>query len=374
MKAAAAYQEALGVLNSNLSGLSAEDKALGYNRLVDLAMDKFNKENNIKLTNQVTQKNDPFDNDGMIEAAQNALKAAMECDKFDQMPNAKGKVAPKFRKKNADRLLVARNVLLSAGQDLYNEKKYQAAQDAFGIFVDSRQDPLFSESDFSSETYYKQIAYFAALAAYNNHDFAAASKYADLCKDDAEYGNEAMDIKVLSMKAQMKTKADSLKYLDDLKALYTQDPKSERVFSLLTEYYQATNDDASKKALIDEQISKYPSKMSWALKGESDMNEQKWKDAIDAYKKALEFDNDFLQVRFNLALCENQQAIALREAAGGNMTPEVKQFLQNSIDNLLIIKEKDPNREMVNWAYTLYQAYYLIGDEAKAKELESLVQ
>ena len=118
MKAASAYQEALGVLNSNLSGLSAEDKALGYNRLVDLAMDKFNKENNIKLTNQVTQKNDPFDNDGMIEAAENALKAGMECDKFDQMPNSKGKVAPKFRKKNAERLLTARNLLLSAGQDL----------------------------------------------------------------------------------------------------------------------------------------------------------------------------------------------------------------------------------------------------------------
>ncbi|MBR5928861.1 MAG: hypothetical protein IKZ93_02605, partial [Prevotella sp.] len=39
IKAAGAYQEALGVLNSNLSGLSAEDKALGYNKLVDLALD-----------------------------------------------------------------------------------------------------------------------------------------------------------------------------------------------------------------------------------------------------------------------------------------------------------------------------------------------
>ena len=374
MKAASAYQEALGVLNSNLSGLSAEDKALGYNRLVDLAMDKFNKENNIKLTNQVTQKNDPFDNDGMIEAAENALKAGMECDKLDQMPNSKGKVAPKFRKKNAERLLAARNLLLSAGQDLYNDKKYDAAQKAFGLFVDSRKDPLFSESDFSAESYYTQIAYFAALAAYNNHDFPAASNYADLCKNDAEYSNEAMDIKVLSMKAQLKTKEDSVKYMNDLKALHAQEPENERYFSLLTEYYQNTQDNAAKKALIEEQVAKYPSKMSWALKGESDMNESKWKEAIDSYKKALELDNDFLQVRYNLALCENQQAISLREAAGGNMTPEVKQYLQNSIDNLLIIKEKDPNREMVNWAYTLYQAYYLIGDEAKAKELESLVQ
>ena len=46
----------------------------------------------------------------------------------------------------------------------------------------------------------------------------------------------------------------------------------------------------------------------------------------------------------------------------------------DGIGALKAIKEKDPNREMVNWAYTLYQAYYLIGDEAKAKELESLVQ
>ena len=223
MKAASAYQEALGVLNSNLSGLSAEDKALGYNRLVDLAMDKFNKENNIKLTNQVTQKNDPFDND-------------------------KGKVAPKFRKKNAERLLAARNLLLTAGQDLYNDKKFDAAQTAFGLFVDSRQDPLFSESDFSAESFYTQIAYFAALAAYNNHDFPAASNYADLCKNDAEYGNEAMDIKVLSMKAQLKTKEDSVKYMNDLKALHAQEPENERYFSLLTEYYQNTQDNAAKKA------------------------------------------------------------------------------------------------------------------------------
>lgn len=374
IKGAKAYQEALGVLNSSLSGLSAEDKAQGYNRLVDLALEKFNKENNVQLTNQVTQKNEAFDKEGMVEAALNALNAAIECDKYDQMPNAKGKVAPKFRKKNADRLLGARNALVNAGQDAYNEKNYKLASDAFGLFVSSRQQPLFSESDFSKEDYYTQIAYFASLAAYNNQDYAAASKYADICQGDAQYANDAMDIKVLSMKAQMHTKEDSLKYLNDVKALYEKEPENERIFSLLTEYYQATKDDAAKKALINRQITSYPSKMSWALKGESDMNEQNWKDAIEAYKKSLEFDPNFIQVQFNLALCQNNQAITLRDANAGNMTPEAKQLLMDSIQNLLAIKEKDPNREQVNWAYTLYQAYYLIGDEAKAKELESLIQ
>lgn len=374
MKGAKAYQEALGILNSNLSGLSAEDKAQGYNRLVDLAMEKFDKENNIQLTNQVTQKNEAYDKVGMAEAALNAINAALECDKYDQMPNSKGKVAPKFRKKNAGRLISARNSLINAGQDAYNEKDYKKAADAFGAFVNSRKAPLFSETDFSKEDFYTQIAYFASLAAYNSQDYAAASSYADICQGDKEYANDAMDIKILSMKAQMKTKEDSVKYLNDVKALYEKEPESERIFSLLTEYYQATNDNAAKKALIQNQIEKYPSKMSWALKGESDMNEQNWKDAIDAYKKALEFDPEFIQVRFNLALCENNQAITLKDASGGTLTPEAKQFLQDSINNLNKVREKDPNREQVNWAYTLYQAYYLIGDEAKAKELESLIQ
>ena len=70
----------------------------------------------------------------------------------------------------------------------------------------------------------------------------------------------------------------------------------------------------------------------------------------------------------------NNQAITLKDQNGGNLVPEAKSLLEQSIQNLLKVKEQDPNREQVNWAYTLYQAYYLIGNEEKAKELESLIQ
>ena len=39
------------------------------------------------------------DNMGMAVALKNALLDAEQCDKYDALPNAKGKVAPKFHKK-----------------------------------------------------------------------------------------------------------------------------------------------------------------------------------------------------------------------------------------------------------------------------------
>lgn len=368
------YQEALGIITPAMQSMSSEEKAKVYNKLVDLALTKFDKEQNVKLTNQVTKKNDPFDKEGMYQSALNALNAAQECDKYDQMPNEKGKVKPKFRAKNAGRLLTVRNELINGGQDAYNDKNFKVATDYFGAYVTSKSSSLFSETDLTKDQYYGQIAYFASLAAYNSQDYQRASAFAGEALGDTAVANDAMDIKILSMKAMLKTKEDSVKYLSDIKSLYEKDPSNERMFSLLVEYYNSVKDKDAKDALVNNQVANYPSKMAWALKGESEMGDAKWAEAIASYKKSLEIDPDFMQVRFNLALCQNNQAITLKDANGGNVVPEAKTLLQESIDNLNILKDKDPNREEVNWAYTLYQAYYLIGDEAKAKEIEPLIQ
>ena len=368
------FKEAKSLVESSLSSMNDEERAKSWNKVVDLALAKFNKEQEVMLTNQVTKKDDPYDKDGMYEAARVALESALECEKYDQLPNAKGKIKPKFHKSNQDRLTSARTALINAGQDYYNNKDFKAAAAAFGAYVNCKGNSLYSDFDFSKDQYLGQIAYFASLAAYNSQDYPSASRYAGVALGDTAVAKDAMDIKILSMKAQLKTKEDSLKYLNDIKELYNQDPSNERMFSLLAEYYQSVNDNAAKNALINNQVAQHPSKMAWALKGESEMGDQKWADAIESYKKSLAMDPEFIQVQFNLALCQNNQAITLKDANGGNLTPEAKGLLQESIANLNQIKAKDPDHLTVNWPYTLYQAYYLIGDEANAKALEGLIK
>jgi len=108
------FAEAESLVKSSVDQLAnPQEKAAAYNMLVDLAYEKFKKEDDTRITNQALQKNDPIDTEGMVKAGINALNYALECDKYDVQPDAKGKVKPDFQKKNQDRLQNVRMGLLN---------------------------------------------------------------------------------------------------------------------------------------------------------------------------------------------------------------------------------------------------------------------
>ena len=143
------YADAAQLLEQNLASLANDaEKAKAYNKLVDLAMADFDAQNAIVTENQVNKQmgkeEKPVDMNVMNTAAYNALCAAMECDKYDQQPNEKGKVAPKFDKKNAERLWsTLRNQLVNAGQTAAQARDDEATLKYWGLFMDSELAPLF---------------------------------------------------------------------------------------------------------------------------------------------------------------------------------------------------------------------------------------
>jgi len=115
------YAEAAALLKSSLGQLVSDaEKAKAYNHLVNLAMEKFDKESVAQLAGQAASQTgkeaEPYDTVGYYEAAYNALLNAIECDKYDNMPDAKGKVKPKFHDANLTRVGNARIQLVNAGQ------------------------------------------------------------------------------------------------------------------------------------------------------------------------------------------------------------------------------------------------------------------
>ena len=149
------YSEAKSLLTSNLSTLTAEQKAKAYNKLVELSMVKVKKEKDIMSANQLAKqfgqgKEEPVDNAGMYAALANALKDAMECDKYDNMPNDKGKVAPKYHKSNQTKLWLDRVHLISAGQDASDKNDNKTAFENYALYVESGVAPLFADMDKSS--------------------------------------------------------------------------------------------------------------------------------------------------------------------------------------------------------------------------------
>lgn len=366
------YKEALNMIKAGEASLSNENKAKAYNKVVDLALDKFLKE-------QVT-KADPA---GMYDAAETAIQAALECDKYDNMPNEKGKVKPKFSK-NGTRLAPVRASLVAEGEARYNEKDYKGASRAFGMYVDTNSEKLFATGQ--PDQFGPQIAYFAALSSFYAQEFDRAERYSDAALNDSTYANDAMTLKLNALQNTMKTKADSIAVQKKLEDLYAKFPNNQAVFSTLTGLLlsQGKKDEFNK--LIDNALAVNPKNFAAvAMRGQSYMNERKWQEAIDDLKKALEIMPDNIPVTASVGNCymylAQEKAEQISAKTNGRIPKAAEDVIvgvyNQAIDYLTKAKDMDKNMEYkTSWAYSLYTCLYrTLGDEdPKTKEAEALTK
>ena len=365
-----AYSEAVSTLNSALSGLSAEQKAKGYNQLVEISYpDAAKAFQDITLAN--VQKN-------KVEASAytpivNALNDAVKCDEFDNQPNDKGKVAPKFRKKNADRLANFRAVLINAANETQDADQKLSLANAY---INSSESPLFAEVLKAGDQYLGYAQFFAAAAYYNKENWNKAAEYAEKALKCEDVKENAEQYLVSALTKNLKTKADTLAYLKKLNDINA-DKYMAQIASL---YNQIGEKELSNKILNDAIAANPNNKMAYAIKGENAMNEKNWDDAIKNFKKTVEIDPEFTAVWFNLGVCASSKGFDLNEqlSENGRLTPEndakVKDALKEAMGYYEKVRSLDPNREKVsNWPYQLRMIYNALGETDKANEISKML-
>ena len=133
---------------------------------------QFNRENTKQLMGQAP--NEPL----MYEALANALPFFKKAYELDQLPNAKGKVAPKYTK-NIKGILSANHIyFMNAGGYYFDERNYQKAYDMFENYIEITNLPLFAgdktavkDSNFMMAQFYSG----AVATMLNNHELAVKS-------------------------------------------------------------------------------------------------------------------------------------------------------------------------------------------------------
>ena len=351
------YAEAEALLKQNLGQLANDaEKAKAYNKLVDLSMKAYNDQQSIMQTNQIMKKNDPIDENAMNEGAYNALLNAVECYKYDQLPNAKGKVAPKFGG-NAARVWSARIQLVNAGQTAAQNNKADDVLKYWGAYLDTETDPLFSSIDAkqkeSKKEYIGQVALFAARYAYQAKDGARCEKYCDIAMKSEKEAKDALNLKLYVLKDGLKTHADSLSYINKLKDLYAKDANNEVILDGLNSMYSSMRMQKEQEALLDEVLARNPNSfVALANRGMMFIQRNDADNAIKNLKKALDIKPDNVTVMVYLGACYNSKASALQDPNGR------KVVYKEAINVLDKAKELDPEKSQANWGYTRYQAYY----------------
>ena len=350
------FADAKNLVEQNLGSMANDaEKAKAYNHLVDLAMKQFNDQQSIQQMNQITKKNDPVDMEAMNEGAYNALIAAQECYKYDQLPNAKGKVAPKYDG-NKDRVWGARIQLVNAGQDAAQKSQAENVLKYWGTFLDTENAPMFdskAKEKESEKEYLGQVALFAARYAYQAKDMARCEKYCDMAMKDESQKKDALNLKLYTMKEGLKTHADSLAYVDKLKGLYAQDASNEVILDNLNGMYSSLKMKKEQLSLLESAVSANPKNfVALADLGMYYISENDADKAIKYLKEALAVQPENVVIMTYLGACLNVKAANLQDPNGR------KVVYQESIKHLDKAKELDPQKAQANWGYNRYQAYY----------------
>ena len=352
------YAEAEALVKSSLDQLATpEEKAKAYNKLVDLAMDQFTAQSTIQTENQVAaqmgKEAKPVDEALMSEMAYNALLAAAECDKYDQMPNEKGKVKAAFAEKNAQRLWFGpRNQLVNAGQEALTAHDNATARKYWQLFAESNEFPLFKNCDREAQKpYFGQVARFAAIFAYQDKDMQKALELADIAmKDPQEYDN-ALNLKLEVLGDGLQTKEDTLNYCNRLKEIYAEhkaDGVMEKLYNTLT----ALGQEAEANQILDDALAANPDNVvALADKGLGLLN----KDAAEAakyLKRAAELKDDNALIQTYAGTALSVQAQNMEDS------PAKKEIYAEAIKFYDKAKELDPDMLQAKWGYNRYNAYY----------------
>lgn len=383
------YKEAYNLLQSNLSNMSAEEKAKCYNALVDLAYDKVVKEQGTITSNQLaeqmnTGKVEPYDTVGLYDAVMLALENGVTCDEFDMQPNEKGKVKPKFHKSNAERLYPIRFHLINAGI-YYQNKNEELSYKNLATYVESADYPLFKEQDKSKDANLTQIAYYASRAAYFAKDYAKAEKYADIAINDTAFTEDALQLKLAVMQSQLKTHEDTVNYVNKLKDIYSKDENNDMIFSTICSMLISTNDKAGLDAMVKEKLAKDPNNFTaLAMQGQAYMNAHQWDDAVAALSKAESMQPENVAVIASIGnsyMYKAQEVAETATANGKKLSPEAEKMIidiyMKAIGYLEKAKDLDKTMQFKSvWAYSLYTCCYraLGPDDAKTKEAELLTK
>jgi len=368
------YAEAEQLVKSSLSQLANnEEKAKAYNKLMELALVKVDAEQKNQLDNQtkeaIGQKGDKaVDEDGLYQSVDKAMAAAFECDKYDQLPNAKGKVKPKFAEANATRLYNLRGQLINGGIFYQNKKDDAKAYKFLAEYVDSYNNPLFAKVK-TDDANLSNIAYYAAIYAYQNKDYAKAEEYIGYAIKDEERSKDAKTMQMQIFQAQLKNHEDSVNYVKKLEGMYAADPNNEAAFLNLANMYSLLGQADKADAMIEGKLAADPNNYSaLTMKGQIASQKKEYDLAIDCLTKALpqaKDDNTRIVLNSAIGQCYFYKAQDKVGEYKGVLTPVVKkqfdEVYNKAIEYLLAAKQLDVMKEFKsNWAYSLYGSYYFV--------------
>ena len=328
----------------------------------------------------------PFDEEKLYNYTYEFGNDIAECDKYDNMPDAKGKIKPRYTEFVNMSYGQQFGQFYNAGAYYYGQENYEKAYYLFKMFIDA-SDKLYKAGIIGKDTVNVPVAaYNMSLCGMQIKNYDMVLSHVDMAMAHPDFASSAFRYKT----AAYLEKGDTATWLNLCKEGTVKFPKDAYFNQALIQYYDNKGENDKLDALADELIASDPQNPLFVyLKGyiaQSKYERKEQKEQLDVaiewYKKTLDVDGNYETALANLGRCYLLKAQAYSNEQSSTKITDKKKLAQDKevlngfYNEALPLYEKlrsiVPDKKEV-WFNGLMNCYYNLNMEDKVAELEKLM-
>ena len=292
-------------------------------------------------------------------------------DSVDALPDRKGRIELKYRKKNAEYLNIYRKNLYNGGLYFIGKQKYDEAFNMFDSFIDCLNQPLFSGMKYSeSSPEVLSSAYWATYCGAMLHNDSLALKHSDLA---LKYMPGKEKIMQLLANIRQSRNEDSL-YCKTLRDGFAEFPQSEFFFTRLVDYYNSRSMSDSAMAVADKALATDSvNTLFMYAKANILLNIGKYPDSITLCDRIIASDASLSEAYYTAGVSYMNLAFIEEKNSGKAARAKSKAYYSKALPYMEKYREMEPEAKS-KWATALYNIYLNLNMGKKFEEISTILQ
>jgi tetratricopeptide (TPR) repeat protein len=307
----------------------------------------------------------------MASSAENALKFYLTADSLDKLPNAKGKIAPKYHAKVVEKVKALQRCFTEGGSFYYEQKDFKNALKFFSTYVNYQNIPQMQGLGLEKDTLIPLITYYCGLCATQAEMPNEAVKYYEVVKDKMD--SKWIYARLSDDYSQLK---DTVNMLRMFKLGAQKFPEESYYVRSLINYYINQNKMDEALSWINAAIDMdQKSAILWNVKGRI-LESKNLEESKACYQKSIDMDPNFAEALGNLGRIYYNKAV--EELDRINAIRDDKKYkiekakLRSTFETPRPYFEKaysiNPNER--DYVIALRGIYYNLGMDAKYQEMD----
>lgn len=294
-------------------------------------------------------------------------------DSIDALPDKKGRIRPKYRKKNAEYLDKYRRNLYNGGLFFINKKKYESAYDLMDSYLDCAKQPLFEVNKYANDDQLaSSAAFWTIVSGYKLNRPDSALKYNELALSNKHYRRRALqyisDIYLM--------KGDTIKYIETLNLGFKENKKSKFFFLRLMDYYNDRNQLDEAMAIVDTALVNDKDNVLFLFaKSNILLNMGCYLKCIAVCDTILKINDTLSDVYYNAGVSYLNLAIGLEKTAVSKRKnrKQIIDYYKKSLPYMEKYREMRPD-DKNKWAPSLYNIYLKLNMGRQFEEMNNILQ